>query len=237
MAAPTAFRAAAVQADPDPDLRAAEDGPPDAQVAAGGLGDSAHDVQAEAGGTDGPALAAAPAAAPREGGPRIGDPRPRVGDEDDDGVAAVVDVDGEGGAHGGVAEDVAEQRVERGCQFGPGDGDAGRAVGPRDARLAPLVLRERRPEAHPLADHLGGVAPRLRRRPLGVRALFARGADDGVDLVLQLLDRRPGLLRRRALAEGGGVQPEHGERGAQPVREVGGQLPLVGEELDDLVGH
>ncbi len=223
---------AGVEADPYPYLRAAEHRVPDADVAARGLRHPPHDVQAEARG----AVPGA-AVAPGERGGRVRDAGARVGDEDDDGVLAVVDVDREGRALGGVPEDVAEQRVERGDEFGAGDRDADRTLDARDADPAVLVLGERRPELHALAHHFGGVTARAGPGRLGLRLRVPGRPDDGVDLALQLLDGRTGLLGGRTGAQRGRVEPEHGERGAQPVGEVGGQFPFVGEELDDLVGH
>ena len=151
---------------------------------------------------------------------------------------AVVHVDGEGGALRGVPEDVAEQRIECGDEFGAGrrgcvpDGPLPRA---RTSRPSSSASADQKSIRSRITSEASQPAP----GPVagGLRLGVAGGADDRVDLALQLLDGGPGLLGGRALAERGGVEPQHGERGAQPVREVGGQFPFVGEELDDLVGH
>lgn len=232
MTAPGRAALPSVELDPQAHLGAAEHRRADAHVPAGRLGEPAHDVQAEPG-----RAVAARAPAAGHGGLGVGDAGPRVGHQHDHRVVAVVHVHREGGALGGVPEDVAQQGVQGGGEVGAGHGDAHRPLHSGHAHLAVLVLGERRPERHPLADDLGGVAPGARTGRRGLRLGLAGGADDGVDLALQLGDRGPGLLGGGRVAERGRVQPQHGQRGAQPVGQVGGQLPLVGEELDDLVGH
>ncbi len=168
-------------------------------------------------------------------GVRVRDAGARVGDEHDDGVLAVVHVHREGGALGGVPEDVAEHRVDGGDEFGAGDGDPYGRVDAGEAYGAALVLGERGPEVHAVADHFAGVA--AERGPFLVAALLTGGADQLVDLAFQLRDGGAGLIGGRPVAERRGVEAEDGERGAQAVREVGGELAFVGEELHDLVGH
>src|ERR1700692_2872148 len=98
-------------AQPQLDLRAAERGGIDLQPAARGLSDAARDVEPE------PGRARAAVAAP-QGGIRVGDAWPRVGDEDEDDVLASVQRDREPGALRGVLDDVADQRVRGGREIG-----------------------------------------------------------------------------------------------------------------------
>lgn len=95
----------------------------------------------------------------------------------------------------------------------PDHRDTYRTVDPGDAHLAPLVLGERGPEVHALADDLGGIAPGPGSRGGGLRLGVAGGTDDGVDLALQLLDGGAGLL-------GGGALPSETALSRRTVRGV-----------------
>src|SRR5690349_799090 len=169
-------------AGPEPHLHlgAAEDAAVDAQVAAGGLGGAAGDVQAEAGG-------AAAAAAPLQRRVRVGDAGAAVGDEDAGDALPLVEGDDEAGALGRVPEDVAEQRVHGGGQFGAGDRQWRGALGADQLAGASLVLGEDGPERDPVAQHLGRVAVAPAGGP-------PDRPDDLVDLALDPVDGLAGLV-------------------------------------------
>ena len=222
---PPAARRRRPGAQPQLDLRAAERGGVDLQPAARGLGDATGDVEPEAGG-------ARAAAAPPQGGARVRDPRPRVGHEDQDHVFAAVQRDGEPGALRGVLEDVADQRVRGGREVGARDRHGDGQVRAREVALAALVLGERGPEREAVGEDLGGVAARRLVRPWP-----PRGPDDQVDLLLQPVDGRPGVLGDPAGPQRGRVHPQRRQRRAQPVRQVGRHYPLRRDQAAQPLRH
>jgi len=212
-------------AQPHLDLCPAERGGVDLQSAAGRLGDTTGDIEPEAG-------RARAAAAAGQGGIRVGDPRARVGDENEDQVFAAMQGDGEPGALFGVLEDVADQRIGRGGEIGPRYGHGNGLVRAGEAARTALVFGERGPELEAVDEDLGGVAPgRL------VRPGPSRGPDDQIDLLLQPVDGDPGIVGGPAGPERGRVHPQCRERRTQPVRQVGRHLPLRRDQLAQPLRH
>jgi hypothetical protein len=183
---------------PQLDLGAAERRGVDLQPAARRLRDAAGDVEPEAG-------RARAAAAAAQGGARVGDPWPRVGDEDEDDALAAVQGNGEPGALRRVLEDVADQRVGGGREIGARDRYQNGLVRAGEAARAALVFGERGPERESVGEYLGGVAPGGLVRPGA-----PRGPDDQVDLLLKPVDGDPGIVGGPAGPERGGVHPKRG---------------------------
>ena len=97
---------------------------------------------------------------------------------------------------------------------------------------AALLLGQHRPEAHPFRDDGGRVAP-------GAQPLADRAPGLGDDLVdpladgVDVLQQADAIVLRQRLD----VQPQRGERGPQPVGEIGRGLALGGQELTDPPGQ
>ena len=112
-----------------------------------------------------------------------------------------------------MRENVAQQGVYRRDDVGSGDREVDGVVGAQYPRISPMIFCEHGPEREPIGEDVNEVG--LLHRP---RRRGAAGAeDDGVDLGVEGLD---GLAHPVGDGTGGqrvGVEPQCGQRGAQPV--------------------
>ena len=133
-------------------------------------------------------------------------------------------------ALGGVGEDVAREDVDRGGRLVRVETDEmGSRRLDRARPGAAVVVSQRSPEVGPIGCDLGQVAPDgdgLVQRP-------PRRPDQLADLGLEAID----VVDQRRGAVALGVEAERGQRGAEPVRQVGHPLALGREELVDAVGQ
>ncbi len=136
-------------------------------------------------------------------------------------------------ALGGVREDVVDEDVDEVGEVVPRHRDQHRSLRQRDGHAASLVLGQREPEVTARPHDLDDVAV---------------GSQVGADRTARLVhDRVDGALEHpdvllQTVGEGRvghrlGVQPQGGDRGPQPVRQVGDRGPLGGEQLDGPVGQ
>jgi hypothetical protein len=132
-----------------------------------------------------------------------------------------------------VREYVPQQVVDAGGQVIRCDEDRHGLPGNLDDHPAVLVFRERPPERGPLGDHPGRVADNLRTAPARAPCL----PDDLADRPLYRADVGEQPLHLGAVPQRFGVDPQRGQRGPQPVGQVGDGLPLMREELADADGQ
>ena len=199
------------------------------ETATGLLGRAAGDVQAQAG------RAAAALAAAQDVGPG-GQPGPGVGDQQ---PCAATRPRARAARRTRVPSGVCANTLPSRASTQRREVGRGRpppAAGRRRASVAHValgVLGQHRPERHPLARP---PRPRRTRRcPVG----RAGGRRRSPELTARSSASTPAPIR--AASSGSpqrlGVQPQRGQRGAQPVRQVGDGLPLLAQQLADPPGQ
>ena len=152
-----------------------------------------------------------------------------------------------------------DHRRHRPGPYGHGEAGADRACGRRRCRAARPPRRPGRPRRHRhrhrLVRHLlavpaapaprpaptrtrpGPAPPRPRRHRAGLPGRPPRLRDDVADHPLDAGDGGEHPLRLVGIPQALGVQPQRGQRRPQPVRQVGGRLPLLPQQVLDPVGQ